>query len=60
MAAIAIAFIFLLGSEERVTRQAMAMAWLFIGLVGSSAYFVTRALHTRISRLEEELDRLKR
>jgi hypothetical protein len=60
IAAFVIAFIFLLGSEERVTRQTIAMAWLFIGLVGSSAYFVTRALQTRISRLEEELARLKR
>ena len=58
--AIVIALISLFGSMERASRQAVGMAWLFIGLVGFSAYYVTSALQKRIASLEEDVAALRR
>lgn len=58
--AIVIAFISLFGSVERASAQAVGMAWLFIGVVGFSAYLVTSTLQKRIASLEEEVATLRR
>jgi hypothetical protein len=59
--AIAIGCIYLFWRRDRfITGQALGLAWVFISMIGSSAYHVSRALQKRIADLETELATLKR
>ncbi len=59
--AIAIGCVYLFWRRDRpITGQALGLAWLFISMIGSSAYHVSRALQKRIADLETELTTLKR
>ena len=54
--AIAFALFFLFVQPERpVTRRAFVTPWVFISLVASSAYHVSRGHEKRIQALEEAL-----